>query len=122
MTPRLGHPLLGSHFGPAGSIDDPLLARGLALTGGEKPLVLVAVDWCEIRNDAYDRWRTVLAAAAGTDPDRVSLTSVHQHDAPLADLTAQKLLAASGAGHHDYRRGLSRTNRATGGGEASGVA
>ena len=26
-----------------------------------------AVDWCEIRNEAHDRWREVLAAAAGTD-------------------------------------------------------
>jgi len=93
VTPRLGHPLLGSHLLGATSVDDPLFAKGLVLLSDEKPVVLLAVDWCEIRNDAYARWREVLAAAAGTVPDRVLLASVHQHDAPLADLTAQRLLA-----------------------------
>lgn len=96
VTPRLGHPLLGGHLEPARTIDDPLFAKGLVLLGPRKPLVLVAVDWCEIRNDAYDRWREVLAAAADTTPQRVLLTSVHQHDAPQADLLAQKLMAAAG--------------------------
>ncbi len=92
VTPRLGHPLLGSHLEPARSIDDPLFAHGLVLLSADKPLVLVAVDWCEIRNDAYARWRDALATAAGTSSDRVLVTSVHQHDAPLADLTAERLL------------------------------
>lgn len=96
VTPRLGHPLLGGHLKPARTIDDPLFAKGLVLLGPEKPIVLVAVDWCEIRNDAYDRWRDALAEAAGTTPGRVLLASVHQHDAPLADLTAQRLLAEAG--------------------------
>ena len=96
VTPRLGHPLLGGHLKPARTLDDPLYAKGLVLLGPEKPIVLVAVDWCEIRNDAYDRWRDALAAAAGTTPTRVLLASVHQHDAPLADLTAQRLLAEAG--------------------------
>lgn len=95
VTPRLGHPLLGNLFGPARSVDDPLFARGLVLLGAGEPIVLVAVDWCEIRNDAYERWRTALAEAAGTTPLRVLVTSVHQHDAPLADLTAQKILDAA---------------------------
>ena len=93
VTPRLGHPLLGGHYEPARSIDDPLLAKGLVLLGADKPIVLVAVDWCEIRNDAYARWRAAMAEAAGTTVDRVLVTSVHQHDAPLADLTAERLLA-----------------------------
>lgn len=92
VTVRLGHPLLGSHLAPARSIDDPLFAHGLVLLTPDKPIVLVAVDWCEIRNDAYARWRSVLADAAGTSAERVLVTSVHQHDAPLADLTAQQLL------------------------------
>ena len=97
VTPRLGHPLLGGHLAPARSIDDPLFAKGLVLAGAGKPIVLVAVDWCEIRNDAYDRWREALAKAAGTTPERVLVTSVHQHDAPIADLTAQRLFAEAGA-------------------------
>jgi hypothetical protein len=96
VTPPLGHPLLGgATVTPvAGRIDDRLLARGFVLIGADKPVVLVTVDWCEIRNDAYDRWRKVLAEAAGTEPVRVLVTSVHQHDAPLADLEAQRILSA----------------------------
>jgi hypothetical protein len=55
-------------------------------------MAVLAIDWCEIRNDAYDRWREALAEAVGTRRERVLVTSVHQHDAPVADLTAQRLL------------------------------
>ena len=43
-----------------------LFAHGFVLLGAGAPLVVVAVDWCEIRNDAYEQWRTLLAEAAGT--------------------------------------------------------
>jgi len=95
VTPPIGHPLLGNLYQPAKSVADPLQAIGFVLTGSELPLVLVAIDWCEIRNDAYDRWREVLAEAAGTKRERVLVTSVHQHDAPLADLEAQRILDAN---------------------------
>lgn len=98
ITPPLGHPLLGGNFAPARSIADPLYAKGLVLLGDGPPVVLVAVDWCEIRNDAYAAWREALAAAAGTKFERVLVTSVHQHDAPYADLTAQQLLDEQHAG------------------------
>ena len=100
VTPPLGHALMGGGIAPAQRIHDPLYARGLVLLGAGKPVVVVAVDWCEIRNDAYERWRTVLAQAARTDRERVLVTSVHVHDAPIADLEAQRILethAASGS-------------------------
>jgi hypothetical protein len=92
VTPPAGHPLLAGLSPPAAAVADPLFVRGLALLGSGKPVVFAAVDWCEIRNDAYERWRAALAAAAGTEPGRVLVSSVHQHDAPLADLGAQRLL------------------------------
>ncbi|MGE0756749.1 MAG: sialidase family protein [Pirellulaceae bacterium] len=100
VTPPLGHSLLGGTTTPppAHAIDDPLLARGFVLIGGEKPVVVVSIDWCEIRNDAYDRWREALAAAAGTTRERVLVTAIHQHDAPLADLEAQRILDGSKLG------------------------
>ncbi len=100
VTPPLGHPLLGGTTTPppAHAIDDPLFARGFVLLGGEEPVVVVAVDWCEIRNDAYDRWRDVLAEAAGTTRARVLVSSIHQHDTPLADLEAQRILDRSKLG------------------------
>ena len=99
VTPPVGHPLLGGATitPPVKRVDDPLFARGFVLLGPDKPVVVVAVDWCEIRNDAYDRWREALAEAAGTDSVRVLVTSIHQHDTPLADLEAQRILAASGS-------------------------
>jgi hypothetical protein len=92
VTPPLGHPLFGSISPPAQEIGEPLTARGLVLLGSGEPIVVVSVDWLEIRNDAYRSWRDALAKAAGTPPQRVLVSSVHQHDAPLADLAAQQLL------------------------------
>lgn len=97
ITPPLGHPCMGGGIAPAQRIDDPLFANGFVLLGAGKPIVLVALDWCEVRNDAYERWRQALAAAAGTEPVRVLVTSLHQHDAPIADLEAQRLLDKAGA-------------------------
>jgi hypothetical protein len=94
VTPPLGHPCMGGGIAPASEIVDRLKAIGFVLGGGTlaSPVVVLAVDWCEIRNDAYDRWREVLAQAAGTDPQHVLVAAVHQHDAPIFDLTAQRLL------------------------------
>ena len=92
VTVPLGHALMGGGIAPSGEIIDPLFAHGFVLSGGSKPVVLVAVDWCEIRNDAHDRWRVLLAEAAQTVPERVLVTSVHQHDAPVTDLEAQRIL------------------------------
>src|SRR2546421_11689775 len=92
VTPPPGHPCMGGGIAPVTAIDDPLFAIGFVLRGAGKPLVYVAVDWCEIRNDAYDRWRSVVAEAVGTEPGRVLVSALHQHDAPIADLAAQKLL------------------------------
>jgi hypothetical protein len=97
VTPPLGHPLMGGGIAPAQRIEDPLFVHGFVLLGAGKPVILAAVDWCEIRNDAYERWRTVLAEAAQTVPERVLVTCLHQHDAPIADLEAQRLLTKSKA-------------------------
>ncbi|HKB42507.1 MAG TPA: hypothetical protein VKD72_39130, partial [Gemmataceae bacterium] len=92
VTPPLGHALMGGGIAPARKIEDPLFAHGWVLLGAGKPIVFVAIDWCEIRNDAYERWRGVLAEAAGTTRERVMVACLHQHDAPIADLEAQRFL------------------------------
>jgi hypothetical protein len=92
VTPPLDHPLMGGGIAPAARVDDPLFVHGLVFLGGGEPVVLAAVDWCEIRNDAYTRWREALAQAAGTKPERVLVSCLHQHDAPIADLEAERLL------------------------------
>ena len=96
VTVPMGHRLMGILPVKAERVADPLEARGFVLLGDKAPLVWVAVDWCEIRNEAHDRWREALAEASGTKPERVIVTCLHQHDAPVADLGAQKLLDAVG--------------------------
>lgn len=98
VTVPLGHRLMGVLPVKAREIVDPLEARGFVLEGAGEPIVLAAVDWCEIRNEAYRRWREALAKAAGTTPERVILSAVHQHDAPVADVGAERLLEGVGLG------------------------
>lgn len=92
VTTPIGHGMMGGLW-LSKSIADPLEANGFVLLGDDQlPVVFVSVDWCEIRNEALDRWQAVLAVAAKTTPERVMVTAVHQHDAPVADLAAERLL------------------------------
>ena len=92
VSPPIGHPCMGGGITPVKEIVDPLYATGFVLQGAGDPVVVAAVDWCEIRNDAYDRWRGAIAEAVGTKRERVLVSCLHQHDAPVADLTAQRFL------------------------------
>jgi hypothetical protein len=94
VTPPLGHPLCGGWIPPVRAIDDPLKALGIVLMGMGGPVVLCALDWCGVRNEANAAWRQALADAAHTTPDRVAVQCVHQHNAPFADLEAERLLEA----------------------------
>lgn len=94
VTPPLGHACMGGGILAAKEVIDPLYARGVVLLGSGAPLVFCAVDWCEVRNGAYDLWREELAKAAGTMRERVFFASVHQHDTPVADIAAQQMLDA----------------------------
>ena len=95
VTVPKNHGMMGGYW-KSKSVADPLFAKGVALFGGERPVVFVSVDWCEIRNEAFDAWRDALAKAAGTTRERVLVSSIHQHDAPIADLAAQRLLEERG--------------------------
>jgi hypothetical protein len=92
ITIPLNHRCMGILPTKSQQIVDPLEAHGFVLIGLDQPVVLVALDWCEVRNGAYDQWRAALAKAAGTDRQRVMLACLHQHDAPVTDTGAQKYL------------------------------
>lgn len=96
VSPPMGHGCCGGWIKPVEVIDDPLLALGFVLLGAGDPIVLCAVDWTGILNHAHVAWRSALAEAAGTTPDRVAVHCVHQHNAPFACLDAQALIAAQG--------------------------
>ncbi len=99
VTPPLGSPLCcAAGVKPAEKIVDPLSARGLILLGPGKPIVLVAVDWEGIANEGWDEWRRAIADAAKTDVDHVSVHTLHQHDAPGYDPSAERILQPRGLG------------------------
>lgn len=95
VTPPLGHPLCGGWIEPVRGVDDPLRALGIVLLGMGRPIVLCALDWCGIRNDAHEAWRKALAEAAHTVASCVAVQCVHPHNAPFADIEAEKLLQAA---------------------------
>lgn len=93
VTPPIGHPLCGGWITPVKSVSDNLEAIGYVILGLDKPMVICAVDWTGILNSAHVAWRTALAQAAGTTPDRVAVQCVHQHDAPFVCIDAEKLVS-----------------------------
>lgn len=93
VTPPIGHPLCAGWLPPAVGLTDPLYAIGLVLFGDGAPLVLCAVDWCEISNRSHILWRAKLAAAAGTIPERVAVQCMHPHCTPWPDEEAQLLVS-----------------------------
>jgi hypothetical protein len=92
VTPPVGHPLCGGWIEPVRGVDEPLRALGIVLLGMDRPVVLCAVDWCGIRNDAHEIWREALARATHTVPENVVLHCLHAHDAPFADVEAERLV------------------------------
>jgi hypothetical protein len=90
-------------YDPVRRVDElTLRCRGIVLQGGEKPIVLCAVDWIGIANEGHDAFRDALAQAAGTTRDHVAVHTLHQHDAPGCDFTAERIIRELGIS--DYTR------------------
>lgn len=93
-TPPVGSMMA---YDPVVRVDElTLRCRGIVLIGAGEPIVLCAVDWIGIANEAQDAFREALAKAAGTTPQRVAVHTLHQHDAPGCDFTAERLLKEAG--------------------------
>lgn len=73
-----------------------LRAKGIVLLGAGYPIVLCSIDWIGIANDSQDAFKNALAEAALTSPDRVEIHTVHQHDAPICDFSAERILKERG--------------------------
>jgi hypothetical protein len=94
ITPPLGYEMA---FDPvANTWDLKLRAKGIVLTGSGLPLVLIAFDWHSIANGSHDAFRAAVAKAAGTIPERVEIHTLHQHDAPMSDFSAEQILKEAG--------------------------
>lgn len=89
-TPPVGSMLAYDPMDQVGELG--LRARGIVLTGSGMPIVLCAIDWIGIANESQDAFKKALADAVGTLPDRVAIHTVHQHDAPISDFGAERIL------------------------------
>lgn len=93
-TPASGSSLAYDPMTATGELS--LRCRGVVLRGSGDPIVLAAIDWIGVANDSHDAFRDLLAAAAGTTRSRVAIHALHQHDAPVADSTSERILASRG--------------------------
>lgn len=82
-TPPIGYDM---GYSVVKKLGEPLLVKGVVIMGAGAPIVMVAVDWVTIDGKTRDEWHALLAKAAGTTPDRVTVHHLHQHDAPRGDL------------------------------------
>jgi len=89
-SPPIGSPMA---YDPTIGVTTPLSCRGIVISGANDPIVMCAVDWIGIGNDGNKLFCEKLAAAAGTSPDRIVVHTLHQHDAPRCDFSADTILA-----------------------------
>ena len=94
-TPPVGSPLA---YDLMEGVNSSLSCRGIVFAGAGKPIVLCAIDWIGIGNAGQTVFREAIAASTGTDPDRVAIHVLHQHDAPRCDFSAEALIATEGIG------------------------
>lgn len=93
VSPPIGTPLA---YDPCREVTDPLSCRGMVMIGAGEPIVIATIDWLGVGNSTWNDFREALAEAVGTDPQRVTLHALHQHDAPTADSHAERLAAEVG--------------------------
>lgn len=104
-TPPLGSQLA---YSPTQSVIEPLRCRGIVLMGSGKPIVMCSVDWLGIGNEGNLVFRERLGKAAGTTADRVAVHTIHQHDAPWCDFSADALAREHGASGIIFDSGFAR--------------
>lgn len=85
-----------------------LRAKGIVLLGAGEPIVLCAVDWIGIGNEGHDAFRAGLARGAGTSPAHVAVHTVHQHDAPACDFSAEAIAKEYGLNPRIYEGTFAR--------------
>lgn len=105
-SPPVGSPLA---YDRTLAVESPLSCRGIVLHGADKPVVLCAMDWIGIGNEAHAYFREQLAQGAGTTADHVALHALHQHDAPWCDFEIDELLSAHRAAEKPFDTAWARS-------------
>lgn len=98
-SPPVGSPMA---YDPTKAVQSPLSCRGIVLLGAGDPIILCSVDWLGIANESHREFCDRLAKAAATTSDRVSVHTIHQHDAPRCDFSAKEFLDQVGLGDGAY--------------------
>lgn len=98
-TPPVGSPLA---YQTMEGVDSELSCRGVVIAGAGDPIVLCTVDWIGIGNGGHKEFIRRIAAAVGAPPERVTVHSLHQHDAPRCDFSADELMAQEGLGGQGF--------------------
>ncbi len=104
-SPPIGSPMA---YNPTKGVTTPLSCRGIVISGAEQPIVLCAVDWIGIGNAGQTVFRERLAAAVGTQPERVAVHALHQHDAPRCDFSAEEIMVDAGLPGTGFDPGFAR--------------
>ncbi|MEO1529281.1 MAG: hypothetical protein AAFX06_28000 [Planctomycetota bacterium] len=99
VSPPVGSPLA---YDPCVEVTDPLTCRGVVIQGAGQPIVLASIDWLGVANESYSELRQSIAKSVGTQVNRVSVHSIHQHDAPRCDFSAAAILNHYGSTHSHY--------------------
>lgn len=94
VTPPVGSELTYNTM--VNSWDMGLRAKGIVLFGAGQPIILVALDWLGIDDESQDEFKSALANAAGTIPERVAVHTLHQHDSPRSNFAAERILKEAG--------------------------
>jgi len=92
-TSPKGQPCCGGWIKPIEVVDDSQEVLGYVIQGMGKPIVVCAVDWTGILNGAHLEFRSEVAKAVGTDPERVAVQCIHQHNAPFTCIEAQSIVS-----------------------------
>ena len=94
VTPPAGQPLFSGDA--LTTVDEPLLAKGIVIESQGSRHVVCAVDWCLISNGSHRSMCRRIAEAVAAAADHVAVQTLHQHNAPMADIDAQRILAQHG--------------------------
>lgn len=83
ITPTMGIPLEG-YFKPrfADGVLDPIEVIALALSVGEKTILLITIDHNGIKMDVVDAYKDLITKRTGIPKEAIVISSTHSHNAP----------------------------------------
>ncbi len=83
VTPCMGIEIYG-YFKPryADGVLDPIEVNGLAVSVGEKIVLLLAIDHCGLRVDVVAYYKDLISKKTGIDKEAIVICATHSHTAP----------------------------------------